>query len=57
MHKIFNMNMDVVATKTLSCCLLHNFCEIYAECVPLLEAIAQRPDPFVGGRRGAIKIV
>lgn len=48
--------MDMVATKTLACCVLHNFCEIYAECVPLPEAIAQRLDPFVGIHRGVVKL-
>ena len=55
--KHFNMNMDRAATVTLACCVLHNFCEIYAERVPLPEDVAQRPDPFVGVRRGAMRLL
>ena len=54
--KHFNMNMDRVATVTLACCVLHNFCEIYAERVPLLEDVTQRPDLFVGIRRGDMRL-
>jgi len=54
--KHFNMSMDKAATVTLACCVLHNFCEIYGERVPLPEDVAQRPDPFVGVRRGAMRL-
>ena len=54
--KYFSMNMDKVATVTLTCCVLHNFCKIYAKRVPLLEDVAQRPDLFVGVRRGAMRL-
>jgi hypothetical protein len=50
----FNMNMDKAGTVSLACCVLHNFCEIYEERVSLPEDVAQRPDPFVGVRRGAM---
>ena len=55
--KNFNMNMNRVATVTLACCVLHNFCEIYRERVPLPEDAAQRPDLFVGVRRGAMRLL
>lgn len=54
--KNFNMNMDEAATLTLACCILHNFYEIYFKRVPLPEDVAQRPDPFVGVRRGAMRM-
>ena len=54
--KHFNMNMDKAATVTLACCVLHNFCEIHAERVPLPEDEAQRRDPFVGVRRGVMRL-
>ena len=50
------MNMDRVATLTLACCFLHNFCEIYAEQVPFPKDIAQRPIPFVGVCGGAMRL-
>lgn len=55
--KNFNMNMDRAATVTLACCVLHNFCEIYGERVPLPEDVAQRPDPFVGVRRDVMRLL
>jgi hypothetical protein len=54
--KNFNMSMDRAATVTLTCCVLHNFCEIYGERVPLPENVAQRADPFVGVRRGGMRL-
>ena len=54
--KNFNINMDRAIIVALACCVLHNFCEIYGECVPLPEDAAQRPDPFVGIRRGAMRL-
>ena len=54
--KNFNINMNRAATVTLACCVLHNFCEIYGERVPLLEDMAQCPDPFVGVRRGVMRL-
>jgi hypothetical protein len=54
--KHFNMSMDKAATVILACCVLHNFCEIYGGRVPLPEDVAQRPDPFVGVRRGAMRL-
>ena len=54
--KNFNMNMDRTATVTLECCVFHNFCEIASKWSPLPENVAQRPDPFVGVRRGAMRL-
>ena len=50
------MEVNKVATVTLACCVLHNFCEIYSERVPLPEDVDQRRDQFVGVRRGAMRL-
>ena len=50
------MNMDRVVTWTLAYCILHNFCEIYEEHVLLPENVAQRADPFVEVRKGAMRL-
>ena len=52
----FNMNMDRAATMNLACCVLHNFCEIYVEQVPLRKDVDQHPNPCVGVRRGAMRL-
>ena len=49
--KHFNISMDKAATVTLTYCVLHNFCKIYGERVPLPTDVAQCHDPFVGVRR------
>jgi hypothetical protein len=48
--------MDRAIIVSLTCCVFHNFCEIYAEFVLLPEDVAQRVDHFVGVRRGAMKL-
>ena len=50
------MNMNRAATTTLVCCVLHKFCKIYVEHVPLLEDLVQRADLFVKVRRGAMRL-
>ena len=50
------MNMDRAATVTLECCVFYNFCEIASKWSPLPKDVAQRPDPFVGVRRGAMRL-
>lgn len=54
--KNFHMNMNMVATITLAYCILHNFCEINSEWVPLPKNLVQHPDPFVGVRRGNMRL-
>jgi hypothetical protein len=54
--KNFNMNMDRAVTVTFACCVLHNFCEIYNERVPLPKDVVQRADFFVGVRRDAMRL-
>ena len=50
------MNMNRVVTVTLACYILHIFCEIYSERVPLLEDVAQRSNPFVRVLRGVMRL-
>ena len=50
------ISMDKAATVTLTYCVFHNFCEIYKERVPLPTDVAQCHDPFVGVRRGAMRL-
>ena len=55
--KNFNMEVNKAATVTLACCVLHNFCEIYSERVPLPKDVDQLPDQFVKVRRGAMRLL
>jgi hypothetical protein len=54
--KGFNMGVDRAATVTLACCVLHNFCEIHSEDVPLPTDMEHHRDPYVGLRRGAMRL-
>ena len=54
--KILNMGVDMVATITLACCVLHNDCEIFSKRVPLLEDLDQRADHFVGVCRRPLRV-
>jgi hypothetical protein len=54
--KNLNIGVDRVATITLVCCVLHNYCEIFRERVPLPDNIDQRADQFVGVRRGSLRV-
>ena len=54
--KNFNMDMNIVVTITLTCCVLYNLCEIHSERVSLPEDIAQYRDPCVRVQRGAMKL-
>ena len=52
--KAFNMSVEKAAVVTLACCVLHNFCEMQHERVPVLADHRLRNDPHVGfyaGRR------
>ena len=52
----FNNDINRVATITIACCVLHNFCEIYSEQVLLLEDVAQYYDLIVGVRGDAMRL-
>ena len=38
---------------TIACCVLHNYCELHGERLPLPEILRQAADPFAGRHRGA----
>ena len=54
--KNFNMEIDRTATITLACCVLHNYCKIFSERVPMPNNFDQRADHFVGVRRGPLRV-
>ena len=54
--KNLNMRIDKAATITIACCVLHNYCEIFLEQVPLPNNLDQCVDHFVGVRRGPLRV-
>ena len=54
--KNLNMGVDKVATITLACCVMHNYCEIFLERVPLPNNFDQRADHFVEVRREPLRV-
>ena len=50
------MGFDRVAIVTLACCVLHNFCKIHSEDVPLPMDVEHCRDPYVGLHRGAMRL-
>ena len=54
--KNLNMGLDRATTITLACCILHNYCEIFLEQVPLPDNFYQRAVHFVGVRRGPLRV-
>ena len=50
------MKVNKATIVTLVCCVLHNFCEIYLEPIPLPEDVDQHLDQFVGVCRGAMRL-
>ena len=50
------MRVDRAATITLACFVLHNYCEIFSEQIPLPNNFDQRADHFVGVRRDSLRV-
>ena len=46
--KGFNMSVEKAALVTLAYCVLHNYCEVQRQRVPVLVDIRVQHDPFVG---------
>ena len=42
------MSVDKATTVTLACCVLHNYCELYRQHVPIPADICLQHDPYVG---------
>ena len=54
--KNLNMGVDRAAIITLAYYVLHNYCEIFSERVPLPKNFDQCADRFVGVRRGPLRV-
>jgi hypothetical protein len=50
------MGVDRAAKMTLVFCILHNFCEIRSENVPLCADVEHCRDSYVDLRRGAVRL-
>jgi hypothetical protein len=46
--KAFNMSVKKTTLVTLVCCVLHNYCEIHNQRVPITAEVRLRRDPHVG---------
>ena len=44
--KSFGGKVDKCATMTIACCILHNYCELHGEKLPIPEILGQTADPF-----------
>ena len=42
------MLVDKATTVTLACCVLHNYCELYRQRVPIPTDIRLQYNPYVG---------
>ena len=54
--KGFNMSVDKAALLTLPCCVLHNYCEINRQHVPIPTYVRVQRDPYVGFQVGRMQL-
>ena len=54
--KGFNMSVDKAALVTLACCVLHNYCEIHRQRVPIPAYVILQRDPYVGFHVGRMQL-
>ena len=54
--KGFNMFVDKAALVTLACCVLHNYCEIHRQRVPVPADERLQRDPHVGFHVGRMQL-
>lgn len=54
--KAFNMSVEKAATVTLACCVLHNYCELKRQRVPVPAAVRLQRDPHVGFHVGRMQL-
>ena len=40
----------------IACCVLHNYCELHGERLPVPEILRQAANPFAGRHRGAQRL-
>ena len=50
------MSVDKAALVTLACCVLHNYCEIHRQCVPIPADEKLQLDPHVGFYVGRMQL-
>ena len=54
--KAFNISVEKAATITLNCCVLHNYCELKRQCVPVLADVRFQHDLHVDFHVGRIQL-
>ena len=54
--KGFNMSVEKAALVTLACCVLHYYCEVQRQRVPVPADIRLQHDPFVGFHVGRMQL-
>ena len=54
--KVFNMSVDKAALVTLACCVLHNYCEINRQRVPISADVRLQRDPYVRFHIGRMQL-
>ena len=50
------MLIDKAAIVTLACCVLHNYCEITKQCIPVPANVRLQQDPYVGFHVGRMQL-
>ena len=50
------MSVEKAAFVTLACCVLHNYCEVQRQRVPVPADIRLQHDPFVGFHVGQMQL-
>jgi len=54
--KAFNMLVEKVATVILACCILHNYCELKRQHVPVPTNVRLQNDPHIGFHIGRMQL-
>ena len=54
--KGFNMSVDKATVVTLACCILHNYCEITKQRIPVPANVRLQRDPYVGFHVGRMQL-
>ena len=50
------MSVDKAALVTLACCVLHNYCEVNRQRVPIPADVRLQRDPYVGFHVGRMQL-
>jgi len=54
--KAFNMPVEKASLVTLACCVLHNYCELNKQRVPVPANVRLQNDPYVGFHVGRMAL-